>query len=138
MCFRNEAIPGKLVGRFKAARLKVNYFLESTGEEVAEIFPARWRGFPDQDEIEIGVTKVCAVLAMHSLDPDLGWQAHSTRGIPAEIGWKYETERYFLPSSRLKIVANLIGENNLSMDTPITGVLTLGDDRSASFVQDVH
>lgn len=133
MCFRNVEIPGKPVGRFKAARLKVTFYLESTGEQVEEVFPARWSGFPDQDEIEIGVKKVCAILAMHSLDSDLGWEAHSTNGIPAEIGWKYILERTFLPSDRLKVVANLIGENNLSMDKPIEGILTLGEDRSASW-----
>jgi len=133
ICFRNIEIPGEPVGRFKAARLKINYYLESSGEEVAEIFPARWIGFPDQDEIEVGVKKVCAVLAMHSRDSDIGWEAHSTNGIPAEIDWKYTTERTFLPSDSLKIVANLIGENNLSMDKPIKGVLTLREDRSASW-----
>ena len=70
---------------------------------------------------------------MHSLDADIGWEAHSTKGIPAEIGWTYIIERKFLPSDRLRIVANLIGENNLSMDKPIEGVLTLGEDRSASW-----
>jgi hypothetical protein len=133
MCFRNVEIPGKPVGRFKAARLKVTFYLESSGELVEEIFPARWSGFPDQDEIEIGVKKVCAILAMHSLNSDIGWEAHSTKGIPAEIGLKYILERTFLPSDRLKVVANLIGENNLSMDRPIEGVLTLGEDRSASW-----
>jgi hypothetical protein len=133
MCFRNIEIPGKPVGLFKAARLKVTFYLESSGEEVAEIFPVKWSGFPDQDEIEIGVKKVCAILAMHSLDSDLGWEAHSTKGIPAEIGWKYILERTFLPSDRLKVVANLIGEDNLSMDKPIEGILTLGEDRSASW-----
>ena len=133
MCFRNVEIPGKPVGYFRSARLKVNYYLESSGEEVAESFPARWSGFADQDEIEIGFKKECAILAMHSLDPYIGWEAHETKGIPAEIGWKYITERKFLPSDRLKIVANLIGENNLSMDKPIEGILTLGEDRSASW-----
>jgi hypothetical protein len=133
MCFRNIEIPGKPVGRFKSARLKVTFYLESSGEQVEEIFPARWSGFPDQDEIEVGVKKACAVLAMHSLNSDIGWEAHSTKGIPAEIGLKYILERTFLPSARLKIVANLIGENNISLDKPIKGILALGEDRSASW-----
>jgi hypothetical protein len=130
MCFRNVEVPGKPMGSFKAARLKVAFYLESSGKEVEEIFPARWLGFPDQDEIEIGVRKQCAVIAMHF---STGWVARSTVGIPAEIGWKYEIENTFLPNDRLKIVANLFGENNLSLDGPITGILTLSEDGTASF-----
>jgi hypothetical protein len=130
MCFRNVEVPGKPMGNFKAARLKVTFYLESSGKEVEEIFPARWLGFPDQDEIEIGVKKQCAVIAMHF---STGWVAQSTVGIPAGIGWEYEIENTFLPSDRLKIVANLFGKNNISLDEPFTGILTLSEDGTASF-----
>ncbi len=94
MYFRNVEIPGRPIGHFKSARLKVNYYLESSGEEVAEIFPAKWSGF-DQDRIEISVKRESAVIAMHS---SIGWEALSTKTVQADIGWEYIIERTFLPS----------------------------------------
>jgi hypothetical protein len=134
ICFRNIEKPGKPVGSFTSARLKVNYTLEASGEKVAEIFPAKWVAF-DQDSIEIGFTTQCAVLAMHFKS---GWEALTTITLPADFGSDYRIEHTPLPSSRLKIVANLIGENNISLEKPIEGVLTLETDGSASFAQEVH
>ena len=87
----------------------------------------------DQDKIEIGVKKQCAEIARPS---SFGWEALSIKAIPGEIGGReYITESTFLPSERLKIVATLIGENNLSLDKPIEGILTLGEDGIASFTR---
>lgn len=132
MCFRNIETPGKPFGSFRSARLKVNYISESSGEEIAEVFPVRWIGF-DEDKIEIGVKKQCAEIARQST---FGWEALSTRAIPGEIGGReYTTDSTYLPSERLKIVATLIGENNLSLDKPIEGILALDQDGSASFTR---
>lgn len=121
ICFQNVAIPGEQIGYFREARVKVDYSLEAYSEQVATIFPARWIGF-DEGEIEVGVTPQCAVLAVY-----LG-----TSWIAVDISnnrFQYTP----LPSTRLKIVATLFGENNLSLP-PIAGLLILGEDGIASFI----
>jgi len=131
ICFRNVETPGKPVGDFRGARLKVEYFLDSSGEEVATVFPARWIGY-DQDAIAIDFVPRCAVLAVQI---DIGWCALSTTEIPSEnseAGWKWNVERTALPAARLRIKATLIGENNLSI-LPVVGVLELCENGNAKF-----
>jgi hypothetical protein len=118
--FQNVLIPGKPIGDFRNARLRVEYRLEATDKEWDTIFPARWACY-EQDDIPIGVVPQHAFLASY-YDTDKEWYALST------------ADRTRLPIGGLKIKATLIGEGNLSLP-PITGVLTLGEGGSASFVR---
>jgi hypothetical protein len=136
LCFENVLIPNEPVDEFKSARLKVVYFSHPSGEEILEVFPARWWGTREAT-VNLGTKKRCAEIA--SFDPSHGyisdrfngWQAHQvieTKNDPNTL------LILFLPLGAIKIVATLIGEGNLSI-APFTGILTLEKGGSATFEQ---
>jgi hypothetical protein len=134
LCFENVLIPNKLVDEFKSARLKVVYFSHPSGEEILEVFPARWWGTREA-AVNLGTKKRCAEIATfipdsaYITDRFNGWKAHQvieTKNDPNTLLIR------FLPLGAIRIVATLIGEGNLSIP-PFTGILTLEKDGSASF-----
>jgi len=128
ICFQNVAIPGQEVGRFREAQVHIAYSLESSGEEVALIFPARWIGH-DRGQVEVGPKTECAVLAYFT---GKSWQTIAFRDSPLATGWLDRIEYIALPSGNIRIKATLFGENNFSLE-PLIGVLTLGKEGNASF-----
>ena len=129
--FINIETPNREVGNFHRARLKVRYSVAHSGEEVALVFPARWIG-SDEDEIAIEFVPRYAVLAVY-----IGNQWHGVETVEvftsqSESESYYRRELRHLPTTQLSIEAILLGENNLSLP-PFTGILTLGEDGSASW-----
>lgn len=116
--FQNVLTPGKLVGDFRHARLRVEYRMESTGQEWETIFPARWACY-EQGDVQIGIVPQYAFLAGH-YHTEKEWY-----GLNAE-------DRIRLPIGAWKIRATLIGEGNLSLP-PYEGILTLSKDGTATF-----
>ena len=137
-CFENVLIPGKPIENFHSARLRVIYRDFSSGETIAEAFPARWHDSPD-DSISICADEnKCAVIASCIGSK---WTTDSLIDVPInpalEYGFggsEYKRESIPLPLGRIKIKATLIGEQNLSLP-PIEGILTLGENGHASFVR---
>jgi len=139
-CFENVLIPGKPIENFRFARLRVAYRDLSTGEVIAESFPAKWHGSPDAPIDILGGEKKCAVIASCIGSK---WTTDSLREEPVNPrlsyglgGTEYTRECFPLPLGRMKIEATLTGERNLSI-SPVSGVLTLGEIGSASFARDV-
>ena len=137
LCFENVLIPGESIANFRFARLRVNYSDFSTGEIVATVFPARWHNSPDIPIDILAGEKKCAVIASCIGSK---WTTDSLILVPVspdlEYGFggsEYRRERVTLPIGRIKIEATLIGERNLSI-LPVTGVLTLGESGTASFL----
>jgi hypothetical protein len=128
--FQNIPIAGESVGEFRHARVRVTYRHESTDEEITDIFPARWNG-EDDAAVNIGFHAQGAVIASCIGDE---WTADRTIKKQAHWGTYTEVESIPIPTGTLKITATLIGENNISL-APITGILTLGNDSTASFVR---
>jgi hypothetical protein len=130
LCYQNVPITGEQIGEFSSARLKVNFYRESDGEEIAEAFPAKWIDL-DAPSITIGVTTKCAIIASC-----IAGKWGVDRLIDPSLGWVYNNvESTKLPLGRIRIVATLFGQNNVSVP-PITGTLILGEDGSASFVRE--
>jgi hypothetical protein len=136
VCFENVLIPNEPVDEFKSARLKVVYFSHPSGEEILEVFPARWSGTREAT-VNLGTKKRCAEIATfipdsaYITDRFNGWKAHQvieTKSDPNTLLIR------FLPLGAIKIVATLIGEGNLSI-APFTGILTLEKGGSATFEQ---
>lgn len=125
LCFENVLIPNERVNEFKSARLKVVYYNHPSGEEILEVFPARWWGTREAS-VNLRTKKMCAEIVSYF---DNGWKAHQV------IEMKTDPNTLlirFLPFGTIRIVATLIGEDNLSLP-PFTGILTLEKGGSASF-----
>ena len=129
LCFENVLIPDVRVDEFKSARLKVTYYTHPGGEEILEVFPARWWGTKEAT-VNLGTKKRCAEIASYNPSAFMNkWQAHQV------IEMKTDPNTLlirFLPLGAIRIVATLIGEGNLSI-APFTGILTLEKGGSASF-----
>jgi len=137
VCFENVLIPNESIEEFKSARLKVSYYSCPSGEEILEVFPAKWCGTREA-VINIGTKKVCGEIASYygSLGPSgptrySKWKAHH---VIETIADQNGILIRFLPLGPMKIVATLIGEGNLSL-APFTGILTLEKEGSATFEQ---
>lgn len=124
LCFENVLIPNEPVDEFKSARVKVVYYSHPSGEEILEVFPARWWGTREAT-VNLGTKRMCAEIASY-FD---GWKAHQVIEMKADPNTLLIR---FLPLGTIRIVATLIGEGNLSI-APFTGILTLEKGGSASF-----
>jgi len=131
--FKNVEITNQPIGNFREARLRIEYYSDSSGEEIAVVFPARWIGH-DKGDIEIGPVTQSALLAFFTGE---NWKTIRFLDYPLGTGWLDRIEYISLPSEKVKIKATLFGEHNISIPT-VTGMLTLKADGSASFAQEVH
>lgn len=131
LVFRN--VPnGKLLGKFLAPRLRVIYYHDSTGQEIDDFYSVNWR---DEEE---GIEDISAAGRKAGLASFFNkWRVAGedgiTRGSPFDLRRSIE-----LPAGKLRIVATLYG--NYVSSSPVltvTGVLTLGEDGSASFSKHV-
>lgn len=139
LCFRNIEIPNQTLGEFRSARLRVDYYQESTGEEITSVFPVRWFDL-DTPAISIGVIMRCAVIAS-CIGND--WATDYWAEVPINPalehgfgGTEYKRAYSTLPLGRIKIAATLFGEQYLSIPR-IEGILTLGEEGVAAFKQSV-
>lgn len=134
VCFENVLIPNESIEELKSARLKVNYYSSLSGEEILEVFPAKWCSTREA-AINLRTKKAYGEIASYygSVGPALEskWKAHQVIETIADPNGILIR---FLPLGPMKIVATLIGEGNLSL-TPFTGILTLEKDGSATFEQ---
>jgi hypothetical protein len=132
LSFENVLIPNEPIDEFRSARLKVAYYNHPSGEEILEVFPAKWCSTRD-GAVNIGTKKVYGEIASYygeaALDCRSRWKTHQV--IETKAGPNGILIR-FLPLGAMKIVATLIGEGNLSL-SPFTGILTLEKDGAATF-----
>jgi hypothetical protein len=126
LSFRN--VPnGKLLGKFERPRLRVIYYNQSTGEEIADMSPAEWWNGSGIVS-DIGSQEECAVVASFTKGLKM-WRAVELYENES-TGLSLRSEQ--LPTGEIHIVASLIGANDVHVPT-IRGTLTLSEDGSVSF-----
>jgi hypothetical protein len=126
LSFRN--VPnGKLLGKFQMPYLRVIYYDLSTGEEVADMCRTEWWNEEGNPPAEIGSQEQYAVVAS-CFKGDKIWDALELVEDEA-VGMKLHSVK--LPVHELHIVASL-SAYPLRIP-PVEGILTLGEDGSASF-----
>ena len=138
LCFENILIPGKSLGNFRLAELRVVYRDFTTGEVIATAYPAKWHDSPDAPIDICADEKRCAIIAS-SLGSKWATDSLIEVTINPELqygpgGTEYKRESVPLQLGRIKVKATLIGAHNLSIP-PVEGILTLGEDGNASFVE---
>lgn len=121
---------GELLGKFMWPRLRVIYYDNSTGIEIADMCPLVWRMKSGNAPNEIGTEESYAQLATQV--PFVGWRAFEINEDADEFGERNELNPVELPTGELRIVATLSGGYKASIKS-VTGVLTLGEDGTASF-----
>lgn len=133
---------GKLLGKFQWPRLRVTYYDHVTGQELTEMVPLVWTGprigsgyAPDEINADESYAQIAACIP----GQNQGWTTCAiNEGELDDFGRPREDlHAEELPARELRIVAVLSGEHGRLSIPPITGVLTLGEDGSASFVRNL-
>lgn len=119
---------GKLLGKFRMPRLRVVYYNLSTGEEIADMCPTTWRNEEGTAPVDIGAQEQYAVIASF-FKKDKTWKALELLSDDDWLVLKLNSVR--LPVRELHIIASL-SAHPLRIP-PVEGILTLGEDGSASF-----
>jgi hypothetical protein len=128
-CFRN--VPnGKLLGKFEMPRLRVLYYDHSTGEEIADIFPTEWWSESGHIPPEIGTQERYALVGLF-FRGDGTWKAVQFDDSD-DLDSMYKVHPVELHAGAFHIKASLSGTNNVRI-MPVEGILTLGEDGTASF-----
>jgi len=133
LLFQNvRTSPDQLLGKFEWPRLRVIYYDNSTGQEIADLAPLLWSG-PDDVDVpsEINASGSHAIVASYY---EAGWHACEIIE-PEEDSYTHRnTYRWIdLPTGEVRIIAILSGGYGISPIPHVTGVLTLRQDGAASF-----
>ena len=130
--FQNVRVfPDQLIGKFEQPRLRVVYYDNSTGQEIADLVPLMWWDSENGPD-EINASGSHAIIASYFKGK---WQA-------CEINEPDPSEEYFpqnkyhwidILAREVLITASLSGGYSNSPNVKIKGVLTLGEDGTASF-----
>jgi len=125
LSFRN--VPNsKLLGKFESPTLRVIYYEEKTGQEIADMNPVEWWKL-EYGPQEINANESYAIVASYFQG---AWKA-------SEIyrDCTYETRMVHsidLPAGDFHLIAKLSGSNDMTIPN-FYGILTLREDGSASF-----
>lgn len=129
IAFRN--VPnGKLLGKFEMPRLRVIYYNLLTGEEIADMSPVQWHNDSGDTPIDIGSQEQSAVVGSFFKEHGI-WKAVELVNDDWSLDLKIHSVE--LPAMSLHIIASLSGGNKLQIPD-IEGILTLGEDGTASFL----
>jgi hypothetical protein len=130
---RFQNVPtGKLMGKFERPRLRVVYYEQPTGQEIADMCPIPW--WDEKD----GITDISA----DGRDADIAsyfegkWTVNEENEPAEDFDSWHKLNSVEVPAGDIRIIATLSGAYNLRIP-PVTGVLTLEENGNASFVQDV-
>lgn len=138
LIFRN--VPnGNLLGKFKAPRLRVIFYDHLTGQEIADMCPLQWWNTNEEfGPSEIDASEhYAAVASFFILDGKGKWTAYEVNEAREDDPHpRHELNSAELPTGKMRIVAMLSSQYGTVSIAPITGILTLGKDGSASFVQE--
>lgn len=130
LCFQNVPIPGKLIGKFQYPRLRVVYYDNATGQEIADMCPLQWHG-SEYGPSEITAAGSYAEIAVFLTAASV-WRIFETD----ESSEAFKLNHIEIPAGKYRIIAKLSGSYSLHIP-PVEGVLTLDEDGSASFSKDV-
>jgi hypothetical protein len=134
LIFRN--LPnGNLLGKFVCPRLRVIYYDNSTGMEIADICPMEWWNSDGENgPTEIDADEHYAEVASF-FEGEAKWTAYALSE-PLDGDDPYPRKKLDstpLPTGDLRIVAMLSGDYRKLSIPQVTGILTLREDGSASF-----
>lgn len=129
LSFQNVPTPGKLMGKFEYPRLRVVYYEHLTGQEIADMCPLQWWDSEKDRPAEINARESHAVIATCFQGK---WQASEINEPSEDFDNWHKLHSIDLPPGDFRIIARLSGAFNLSI-APVTGVLTLSEDGTASF-----
>jgi hypothetical protein len=131
--FQNVPNAGKPIGKFKRPRLRVIYYEYSTGQEIEDMYSVQW--WDEKDGIDdISAKGRNAVVASYF---EGKWRIiegdeHPITNLDLDSP-PYEPRSVELPFGETRIIAILSCNYNDSPVVTTTGMLTLGEDGSASF-----
>src|ERR1700733_5964760 len=118
------------MGKFECPRLRVIYYSNSTGQEVADMCPLQWTGSENgQNEItaEGSYAEIATFLTLSDV-----WRLFEVNGSPGDFDDWHKLHHIEIPAGEYRIIAMLSGSYDLHIP-PVTGVLTLEKDGTASF-----
>ena len=128
LSFRN--VPnGKLLGKFEMPRLRVIYYIQSTGEEIADMFPVEWWSDTGSNPMDIGSQEQYAVVGSFFNQHGF-WKA--VEQLEDDSSFEYRLNSKQISTGSLHIRASLSSVTGLRIP-PVEGILTLGEDGTASF-----
>jgi len=124
--FQNVPIPGKLIGKFEYPRLRVVYYDNSTGQEIADMCPLQWHG-SEYRLSEITAAGSYAEIAVFLMGANV-WRIFEED----ESSDAFKLNHKEIPAGEYRIIAKLSGSYSLHIP-PVEGILTLGKDGIALF-----
>jgi hypothetical protein len=130
LCFQNVPTPGKLMGKFEYPRLRVIYYANSTGQEIAEMCPLQWYGNengPNEITAEVSHAEIATFLTAADV-----WRLFEVNEPSEDFDDWHKLHFIEVPAGEYRIIAMLSGSYGLNIPD-VTGVLTLGEDGTASF-----
>lgn len=130
LCFQNVPTMGKLMGKFEYPRLRVIYYANSTGQEIADMSPLQWYGTengPNEITAEVSYAEIASFLTLANV-----WRLFEVNEPPGDFDDWHKLRHMEVPSGEYRIKAVLSGSYGLNIP-PITGILILAEDGTASF-----
>lgn len=132
LCFQNVPTPGRLMGKFEYPRLRVIYYVASTGQEIADLCPVPWHGPENRpNEITAGVShaEIATFLAVAEV-----WRLFEVIEPSEDFDDWHKLHHIEIPAGEYRIVAKLSGFYDRQLQIKLVfGVLTLREDGTASF-----
>lgn len=128
LCFQNVPIAGQLMGKFERPRLRVIYYENSTGQEIADMCPVPW--WDERDGItDISAQGRAAYIASYF---DGKWTANEHNESSENYDSWNQLDSVELPMGEIRILALLSDEEGKRSSGIISGILTL-QGNTASF-----
>jgi hypothetical protein len=132
LCFQNVPTPGKLMGKFEFPRLRVIYYINSTGQEIADMCPLQWYGdenVPNEITTAVSHANIATFLMASGV-----WRLFEVNEPSDDFDDWRKLHHIEVPAGEYRIIAKLSGAYHFQLQIkPVFGVLTLRDDGTASF-----
>lgn len=134
LCFQNVPTPGRLMGKFEYPRLRVIYYVDSTGQEIADMCPLEWYETENgPNEITAEVSR--AVTATFLMAAKV-WRLFEVNEPSEDFDDWHKLRHVEVPAGEYRIIAKLSGSYNPQLQVkPVFGILTLREDGTASFLR---
>jgi len=132
LCFQNVPTPGRLMGKFKYPRLRVIYYVNSTGQEIADMCPLQWHGTengPNEITAEVSHAQIATFLTVGEV-----WRLFEVNEPSEDFDDWHKLHHIEVPAGEYRIISKLSGSYDPQLRIkPVFGVLTLREDGTASF-----
>jgi hypothetical protein len=120
------------MGKFEYPRLRVIYYVASTGQEIADLCPLQWYGMenrPNEITAAVSHAQIATFLAVAEV-----WRLFEVNEPSEDFDDWHKLHHIEIPAGQYRIVAKLSGSYDRQLPIkPVFGVLTLREDGTASF-----